>query len=218
MNWWDTERKETRRSFLPARQVEVRANPDLQSATSTKTTSDPKPVVQTASSGQPSLSGLYNARDWFWPLASLLLLSGWLITLALWYRSAQRLSRIGKDNMARTGNPREAGIKLALGELESACAANDAKAAHRATLALAEATWPDERFNGAPKLCQKLGEGQVSAAIAALERALYGPQGGTADGWNSDSYWHTLSAGLEMADTNRGPEQLIAPLHPGRSA
>ncbi len=113
--------------------------------------------------------------------------------------------------MAKTVDPRQ----IALNDLQSACIEDDPVAAYRATLALAEATWPDAVFRGTPAICRQIGDDELSSAISGLERALYGPDTPEAGrSWQGDAYWRIVSVGLDAADGRLKPTHLIAPLHP----
>ena len=116
--------------------------------------------------------------------------------------------------MQNMGNPPDP-LHRALADLQSACTSNDRLAAYRATLALAEATWPGGEFGGAQGICQRLEDGDLKSAIGMLERAIYGPGDPSPDeAWSGDIYWRILGDGLERPDEQAVSGGLIAPLHP----
>ena len=93
-------------------------------------------------------------------------------------------------------------------QFQDACHRGDAAAARRALLAWAGAAWPGERVTGLQALAKRIGDPDVGAAIAELERACYA--GGAWDGSTLATRLTDLPKARSRTDTHDPP---IAPLY-----
>ena len=124
-----------------------------------------------------------------WQGISAVLLAAWILTLALWWRGGRaRRSAVRPQSQAEA--PKVSGRRL-LRQLRAACDTNDAGLARRRLI-----TWGTVRFGEEPKSLGGLAAmlpADLAAAIADLERSLYGPG---PPAWNG----RALRAALAQAD------------------
>ena len=194
MPWFDVDDGEWRVASLSPRQLQVLPSPE-QPGTAAVATPLPTPAAEPASPGL------------LWQAVSAGLLVAWLATLGLWWQS-RRPSRPSQRNVDPSAPRRSANRRL-LRQLRAACEANDA---HRAHALLLE--WGELRLGGEPPsslgaMVQRMPE-DLAAAVAELERALYGPD---EEAWDGRSLAAAL-AGVDSvgrAPTERG--ELLLPLY-----
>jgi len=131
----------------------------------------------------------------FWQAASAGLLVAWLATLALWWQS-RRLPRTTAKPAPATA-PRRAANRRLLSELRAACRANDAPRARTLLLQWGALRLPEKVPASLGALARHL-PAELAAAVAELERRLYGPDEEPWDGGR-------LAAALSEIDGVNGP-------------
>ncbi len=192
MPWFDVDDGEWKVASLPPRQLQVL--PSLEQP-GTVAVATPPPPPEPASSGQ------------LWQAVSAGLLVVWLATLGLWWQS-RRPSRPKQRNVDPSAPRRSANRRL-LRQLRAASEANDANRAHALLL-----EWGELRLGGEPPsslgaMVQRMPE-ELAAAVADLERALYGPD---EEAWDGRSLAAALAGidSLGRASAERG--ELLLPLY-----
>jgi hypothetical protein len=149
----------------------------------------------------------------FWPLASALLALGWLVTMALWWRSRsgarpQTAPRAGAP--AAVAAPRPTSRKI-LRDLESACVVGDPVAARGALLAFAETRFTESPPRSLGALAALLPE-NAGREVLALEAHIYGAGGGGT--WRGEALRATLAELEKAGETpDAGPVDPLAPLY-----
>ena len=163
------------------------------------------PAAPAAADAPASAAVAGNAR--FWQGVSAGLLAGWILTGALFLRSARSRAPAVRRRPARAARP--ASRRRLLREIRAACAANDSEQARDLLL-----QWGALQLPEAPKTLGHLAA-EVSEALAAavtdLEESLYGP---TPSDWNGA----TLSEALARADaagrsSESAPSPNLTPLY-----
>ena len=146
--WWNTHEDRLERSYLPARTLQVAANPEL--AVDTPSHNTP----QTLSDDSPL---------WLWQLSTLVLASTTLIGFGLWWRARRQPAIL---RAAQTGpSPR-----TLLDDLKRACLANDPQATRQALDAWARQQ-PETLADMAARFVL------LSDALDGLNGALYSETG-----------------------------------------
>lgn len=229
LHWWDTVEDRQRVAVIPERILEV--EPAAGSAPATPESAlapDGVPDAPHAASDQFSAEESSHARvgaigsaqdevpapagelpgaaagGRFWPWLSLVLGVGWLLTLValLWWR--RRGLPIGGGLGPGEAESRLGSARSALDGLQSACTRNDPRAAREALIAWGRVIWPAQPPGGLSALAQRLGGGEATILLGALDRAIYAPAGAGEDaGWNGAAAWARLEPLLKVASSPR---------------
>ncbi|MEM9172200.1 MAG: BatD family protein [Pseudomonadota bacterium] len=147
-------------------------------------------------------------------LTNYLLLTAWLVTLWLFWRSnthrhrKQRRERAVRDEKApfrATDKARKAVLR--------ACQMNDARAAEDALLNWAAHYWPEHTPTSLGQIADRLPEG-VAQAIAALNSARYGPTAASA--WQGDALRAAMSTLHRAGAQTAAAQDMLPPLFPSR--
>jgi hypothetical protein len=173
---------------------------------------DQPPEGAAASSNGDSLAAESDGRYWLAGAIGLVLLvgvGGWLL-----FRHRRSLSspEPGGQTGATSQDAARVRASSARKALRTACEANDARAAEKALLAWADASWQGEAPRNLGNLAARLAEG--ADQVRELEQSLYAP---TSGGWDGDALWQALQGGLRStgsADPGKG--DVLAPLYPAR--
>lgn len=191
LNWWDTKTDQQRVATLPERVVEVKP------AKNTQHTPPPIPVpglndsmpaeqsnniagnnqLTPQSDGESTLLSKTSQTIWFW--ISLAFAALWLLTLVLWWRN-RRPSTSQPEETASQINTEN--TKKARKQFLSACRKNDPKLVRQTLLQWAAIHWPQSPPAGLDALALRLDNAQASAALNALDRALYQNKDASWDG------------------------------------
>jgi len=230
VTWWDTNAKHERVTTLPSRTLKVtgagitadwtepkeqpEAQPEPHTAAKTPARkADQPPEGAAASSGSDSLSAETGRRYWVGGAIGLVLLvgvGGWL--LFRHRRSPTSPEPGGQTGGATSQDAARVRTSSARKALSTACEANDTRAAAKALLAWAEASWQGEAPRNLGNLAARLAEG--ADQVRELERCLYAP---TSGGWDGDALWQALQGGLRhTGNADPGKEDVLAPLYPAR--
>jgi hypothetical protein len=200
--WWNVVDQRWEVAELPERTVRVAPSGESVAA-------DP-PAAPAPTAAAPTIDDA-QARS-LWPLASALLALGWLVTMALWWRSRSgarppRPSPAGAP--AAVSTPRPAARKI-LRDLESACVVGDPAAARRALLAFAETRFTESPPRSLGALAALLPD-NAAREVLTLEAHIYGAGSGA---WRGEALLATL-AELEKAGEapDAGPVDPLAPLY-----
>ena len=196
--WWNVATQRWEVAELPPRALHV---------TPTADAAEPLPAdAEDASATVAPGPSAARERSSYWPWVTGLLAAGWLVTLALWWRTRARGPRAQSPRAAATPDAKPA-LRKILRDLRSACAVSDSAAARNALLNYAES-----RFEPAPP--RSLGAlaallpDAVAREVLALEAHIYGAAAGA---WRGDG----LSAVLAELESTAAPEQAAAePLLP----
>ena len=152
-------------------------------------------------------------RTWYWlplvalALAVVLLLTRRRLAGAITPKSPA-VAETATEAIARTQDP--TGL---LAQLQTACLADDARAAALTLLQLGRTRWPQDPPNNLGELAQRLVDGRET--IMALDRALYAAD---ASYWDGAELWRLVSESWQQdrSPPQRAPEALT-PLYPNRS-
>jgi len=165
--WWDTDTNELRYAVLPGREIEVAA-----AATNTATAT-PAPLPVPTASVVPDAGGIasipltgdHDSR--LWQIAGIVNGVGWLLTLAylVWSRrKSPRLTAAATEQL---------GERAAFKTLLSCCAGGDAPGARRAVIEWAGALLSRPGLASSSQVATVLADPSLTAALAALDTALY---------------------------------------------
>jgi len=206
--WWDTESDSEKVAVIPAHTMVVEGipgqidsapkNPESASDAVTETNNGP-------ASGEPD--GESGAG--FWPLATLAVLVGWLITLTAWWYSRRR-ANAGKV-VASQGDNRE---KVLFRDL---CEAAQAGSPHTTDLLV---RWmsqrhPERTFQSVTDVNRFLGDTELAAEIEQLQQRLFGTPGesATSEPWQGDRLVATLIR-VRGTASESAPGDQLPPLYP----
>ncbi|MCP8466629.1 BatD family protein [Pseudomonas sp. ZM23] len=187
--WWNTRENRVERTSLPARTLEVAANPQLEASGETPGT--PSGHSQTQ---EP-------ARLWAWQLACAILAFTTLLGFGLWWR-ARRLPAVIRAAVAGPS------ARTLLDELRRACQANDPHATRQALDAWARQQ-PETLADMAARFVP------LSDAMDSLNGALYSDSEGGRN-WQGEDLWRAIRT-LPGADPEAAPAaepSSLPPLYP----
>jgi hypothetical protein len=215
--WWNTRSDEQAIARLPQWVVKVAAGsgapasarnqasmPERQPRTTTQGSRDePRQIDGAGDEG-------FEMRAWHWlafvvlGLAVVLLLARKRLAGAIAAKSSAARQTAPQPS---TRAPDTAGL---MSQLQTACAANDARAAALALLELGRARWPDDPPNSLGELAQRLGDGRET--VMALDRALYAADTST---WDGARLWRLVSESWHKhASPPKQAAEGLAPLYP----
>ena len=217
LSWWNTRSDEQATARLPKWVIKVAPGSGSPSTarnpTSTTQSRPPLPAQSPRGQSRPSEntdSKGFELRIWHWlpfvvlGLAAVLLLA------------RRRLARGTGVKTAAVARPVPAPATRAqatdgiLSQLQTACAANDARAAALALLQLGRTRWPQDPPNSLGQLAQRLVDGHET--ITALDRVLYAAD--TSD-WDGAELWRFVSESWHQeAPAPKQPPEALAPLYP----
>ena len=141
-------------------------------------------------------------NPWFW--ASMVFLSGWLVTGIMMLRGSASYRRF------RFMRKRGSSIKEARKTLRRACRDNDATQAKNRLLRWSALMWPDNQPVSISEIGRRCG-GEVEERIGELNRTLYGASGSE---WQGDTLWESLDR-QDPAPNESGKDSVpgLRPLH-----
>ena len=215
--WWNTRSDEQAIARLPQWVIKVAAGSGAPASARNQASMpqrQPGMPTQGTRDGPRQMDGAggggFEMRGWHW--LALIVLGLALVLLLARKRLAAAI--VAKSSAARQTAPQPsirapdtAGL---LSELQTACVANDARAAALALLELGRARWPDDPPNSLGELAQRLGEGRET--IMALDRALYAADTST---WDGAGLWRLVSESWEKdASPPKPTAEALAPLYP----
>ncbi|HUW29319.1 MAG TPA: BatD family protein [Sulfuriferula sp.] len=189
IKWWNVNTDKEEVARLPARSISILpGSPNQVSAPpptpTTPTTEAPVPSALPTNASQAPGTSIATVAPGWWPWLSLLLGTGWLITLLAWWWQSRKKSSLTETNTAH---------EETLGQLEKqfkkACLANDASEAKTQLLAWAKQRWrqnPPASLTALARLC----EPSLADAVTQLDRALYAQ---TQAHWQGDALWQLFS-------------------------
>ena len=239
LHWWDTVEDRQRVSVIPARVLEV------EPAAGTVAASEPNPNPVVAESAHRQDAGALSATGaesseatstpdagsaptedvpasggqvGLWPWLSLALGLGWLVTLGwmLWQRHQRIAPAAGRLDRAQAA-ARGQSIRSALNALRRACAQGDPQAARVALLHWGRARWPERPPLGLGALAERLGGGEATSVLGALDRAIYASAQGEKPGrWDGNAVWARIEPLLKADEpASRLPgAAILPPLYP----
>lgn len=181
VRWWDLERDESRVAVVPARRLEVRP-----AAAGAAPSGSPEPEASEADAPRPAAPGQptpVRAVQPFdpslpWRTVAALLALAWLATGVAWWFARRRSAARAAGGPAHAGGPDLAGGEPLESDLDAVRRACDAEAPERARDALRR--WRDA-LPAHADLAPAGALAEADALLAALDRSLYGPEGGPAD-------------------------------------
>jgi hypothetical protein len=169
INWWNSETGQPEIARLPPRQITVIA-PAAGTATPPAPAPEVQPVPQASAAAPASqVTPALTLKDKSpWMQVSIALAAGWLLTLLWWWRTARRAVAPPSEKQPATES-----LKGARKRVQQACQENSATAAKDALLQWAQLRWPHHSPASLGEIATRV-EGELAAAIAALNHSLYG--------------------------------------------
>ncbi|MDO9616698.1 MAG: BatD family protein [Pseudomonas sp.] len=184
--WWNTTTDQLERSSLPARNLQVAANPNLETL----------PVE----AARPAVSEAANVQLWPWQLSSALLSLTTLLGFTLWWRARRQPAVLPSQ---QTGpSPRNL-----LDDLKRSCLANDSQATRHALDAWARQQ-PETLADMAARFTP------LSDALDGLNGALYSESGQHWQGRNLWLAIRSLPAVEDLESTTNPDTSALPPLYP----
>jgi hypothetical protein len=203
VSWWDTRTRSVQIVRIPEREVEVLPGSTPQPAAPVAPPVAAAPGARADSPTGPVEPGAIDPR---WLGALVVLAFGWLATaLGWWWSSRRRRAPPRVEDVEESAD-----LRAARRRLREACARDAAAAAQAALQEWARARWPDAKAGAWRELHARAGTA-LARELAALDRALYGPQ---ADAWTGEGLWRCFSADAPEREPVRATKPTLAPLHP----
>jgi hypothetical protein len=191
LTWWDTDTNQERIARLPARTLTVlpavEAVSPLTQPTQSSERSDAHLPRQSDALRSPTL------QDVFWPGVSAVLLSLWLLTLLVWWRTNRSTWTLPEKNSA----PEPPLARDAKRALQRACYQGDPQAAAKALLLWASAVWPQSPPKNLGDLADRLAIDPTP--IQDLDRRLYAA---SANSWHGGALWLSVKGGLKEKEAS----------------
>jgi hypothetical protein len=180
LHWWDTHADQARTAKIPARKITVFAAPQNEANNT---------AVRDAPTNDASAAAASEKREVSvqWPIATMILLIAWLVTMVLWLRERKHKS------LKIDSAPQSSSIRQIRTALSAACKAGDAQTAKDALLRWAQAIWTNEQTSSLLSLAEKLDDPAARSALNGLEQYLYGH----AKTWDGESCWRPLKNALK---------------------
>lgn len=208
LSWWDTRRNLQREVDLPARTLTVLPGSGgvaASAAPPSQATGTPLPPAEPAGRA-PGRPAAPQSALWRWLSLGLGML--WLGTLAAWWASRRRRAPVSAKPLpdAAAAAPSAAAARKVFRE---ACHANDPRAARRALLDWARATWPLDPPLGLQALAARLGAAGAKPRLNELDRVCYA--GGA---WQGKPLAEALASLGEDGKNHSRPAPTLANLYP----
>lgn len=146
----------------------------------------------------------------WWPWLTAIFATLWLITLLLWWRlgGPQRAPQQSATVVAPN-------LKASLDELRRTCTQNQAAAARQALLRWGAARWPGAAPVSVQELAQRCHSEELQRAVAELQAASYGQQGGA---WQGERLWQAVNQlPATLGKVTKPNDEPLPPLYPQRS-
>jgi len=162
-----------------------------------------QPVAQ--GSTEPTSPVVVAGNERLWQAVSVGLLAAWILTVVLFSRVGRRRGPVSRG--AVTAAPRSASQRRLLREIRGACADNDPERARDRLL-----EWGALRLPGEPETLGNLvaaAPENLAAAVADLERSLYGPGAGDWDGEALRKALSQADAVTRTGDGGSGSQDLL---------
>ncbi|MEP4575256.1 BatD family protein [Marinobacter sp.] len=206
--WWDTESDSEKVAVIPAHTLVVEGIPG-------QIDSVPDKLEDASEAGtKPNNDPISNEPDGesgvgFWPLATLTVLAGWLITLAAWWYSRRRTSA-GKV-VASQGDNREKGL---FRDLCEAAQAGSPKTTDRLVRWMSQ-RHPERTFQSVTDVNRFLDDTELAAEIEQLQQRLFGTPGesATSEPWQGELLVAALIR-VRGPASESAPGDQLPPLYP----
>ena len=179
IDWWDTERNVLRQATIPARVLRVAAG--------AQDSAIPTSAGDGVKAEQLPPPPLWR-RPLLWQGLSALLVFLWLATFIAWRRARARPQTAPGERDRGQDAP-----QVSATTLRRACLSDEPRAARRALLRWAAASWPENAPRSLQELAKHLANAELRAELARLDRALYASD---QDPWRGEPLWHRARKGL----------------------
>ncbi|MCP4877669.1 MAG: protein BatD [Gammaproteobacteria bacterium] len=190
--WWNLQTGKMETAIIPAREISVSA--------AVNTVVPVSPAVSESPAVAPQI---LSENIWLW--ISLLLASGWILSVLYWWFSSRRRRQPSKSEWESPN------LSVARKRLGRACDADDAVAARQALLAWGRAMFAPGEVGNLIQLANLLGS-ELGGEIEKLNQSLYAEAGTP---WRGRDLW-SLCQQFEIANasTSQASGSLL-PLNPG---
>lgn len=159
--WWNTKTEQLEYARIDSRKITISASSNAQPLTNII-----EPVVNNAVPIK-NVTAATSTQSNFWLYSSIVLLIGWLSTLALWFK-AKRSIPVTSETVPKL-KPSTKNIDK---KLTSACHLNNAELCKSLLIEWASQQWPSSRFNNLTDVADKV-ENDFKAQIILLNQSLY---------------------------------------------
>lgn len=176
--WWNTRTQRREVAILPARTYPVAGGSPAPVKAPPESPGGAPVENHTAAPTTPEAAA--PGGGWAWKLASGLLLVGWMVTLALWFRERRRYAKPGALSEHRASGYSGRGLQA----LRKACRANEAVETRRSLLGWAANFYGSETRMGLPDVAGAAITPELRNAVLELDDYLYGPRSTGQRDWN----------------------------------
>lgn len=165
--WWDTEADEEKIAVIPARTLSVSVPPG-QASTSVQDSANPTQGENAANKREADEDSEPAPTSLFWPILSLILAIGWLVTALAWWKNR------GKRQPATSAHPSVDHQEKAL--FRELCQAADAGAARTLELLPRWACrcFQNQQFDSAADVVRFAADDTLTQELEVLQRRLFG--------------------------------------------
>jgi hypothetical protein len=190
IDWWDTERNVLRQATIPARVLRVAAG--------TQDSAIPTSAGDGVKAEQLPPPPLWR-RPLLWQGVSALLVFLWLATFIAWRRARARPQTAAAERDRGLDAP-----QVSATTLRRACLSDEPRAARRALLRWAAASWPEDAPRSLQELAKHLANAELRAELVRLDRALYASD---QEPWRGKPLWQRARKGLVRPAPPRPPQR-----------
>jgi len=193
ISWWNTQAGKQETTSIPAKTIKVVAGDMKAPSVTPADNSETETIISQAQAEiiqQDSESSI-----WFW--SSLLLASGWFITLALWWWQQKRRNQAHSYHHSQAKH--QVSVSEAQRKLQQACQSNQPQACKDALLSWAHAIFPERPPNNLGQLGTLLNE-PLKSTLNELEASLYSSH---SESWQAGDLYQQISDWLKSSQGKR---------------
>jgi hypothetical protein len=208
IRWWDTGTNRLMETKLPERTFTI--------TPAAATAATPNAAAPTAQPAAPqanrSNSRAARAQSWStgqsdpWRWASFIAVALWVATLIAWYVTHRRKPQARRPGLDAQ-EAKEASVARARRDFQSACRADDARAARASLTAWIKAARPELRIGGPRAYAKQVGDSRLSTLLLELDSACYG-----GSKWTGAALLDALRE-LPPRASSREHDEALAPLY-----
>ena len=219
LNWWNTETDRMETSSLPAREITIKsltANGDQEISSQPIATQSQPSENNTETTTQNNHTPDRYSQDHRWIWVSLLLLTGWIITIWFLIREIRK---------HRPGRPDATESKLThnlaqiQNQIQLACKNNDLEKSRQLILDWAKQLWQVSSIQGLDDVANKIPAENLSMAIKELDSALYSTHNEEKSSWSGNKLSKALNEYISSSPkTNKNKTSALPELYPTQAA
>lgn len=192
IHWWNLKRGINEILSIPAYHATIGAGLETTQATTPAAPATPDRV--TSNNEVSETMGTHS----FWPLLTLAVLAGWLLTVVIFLVNRRRRQRLGKQVL----NQKALTKRICRERLKKACETGDRLGAKEALIQWANSAWPQFTFRSLGDVEKHVSGVRAKAAIAKFDQLLYA---GAEQAWDGQGFWKVVM--VELSDKKKAKKK-----------